>query len=337
MSKIFLTGMTAVHCSKEVNDRSLNFAGLMYQVLVSAGHDVTWGNPSVFMTKESLSNYDAVIVGVSPATSLSSNRIYGALAIIDDLWGDDKLSLYVDVPNVRQISTSFKSFSQVENVTKPFFSGRREYKLVVASKKILSKVTSASNKITNEEWVSTTLYPALPWKTSDLIRLPSNAKANLVKINLDSHILLPEPIPNEESVAKWACDNPSTKWVISLMPHLSLPVVPMRWDKKSYDEQIFNQISRSYASLICPDPKDGTYWNYQYIQSMNAGIPIATQWQESASVSDAWGVLASNIDVMSSSQREFLALAQRESYAKAIPSKKDSTYLLESSIGIRRT
>jgi len=70
---------------------------------------------------------------------------------------------------------------------------------------------------------------------------------------------------------------------------------------------------------------------------MNAGIPIATQWQESASVSDAWGVLASNIDVMSSSQREFLALAQRESYAKAIPSKKDSTYLLESSIGIRRT
>lgn len=336
MSKIFLTGMTAAHCSKEVNDRSLNFAGLMYQVLVSAGHDVTWGNPSVFMTKESLSDYDAVIVGVSPATSLSSNRIYGALSIIDDLWGDRKLSLFVDVPNVRQISTSFKSFSQSENTTKPFFSSRREYKLVVASKKILSRITSASHKITNEEWSNTTLYPTLPWKTLDLIRLPPNAKSNLVRINLDSHILVSEPIQNEESAPKWACDNPSSKWAVSLVPHLSLPIVPMRFDKKSNDEQVFTQISRSYGSLICPDPKDGTYWNYQYVQSMNAGVPIATQWQESASVSDAWGVLASNIDVMSSKQRDFLALAQRESYAKSIPSKDKSLHLLESSLGIRR-
>lgn len=338
MAKIFLTGMTSAHCSSDLNSRSLNFAGVMNKVLTLAGHTVVWGNPSVYMSKQQFSDYDAVIVGVSPATSLSSNRIYGALHLIEEFWGDDKLTLFVDVPTVSQIASSFKSFSlNKESVTKPFFSSRKEYDSVAGNEQIFEKVFSASKRLGNDDWANNTIYPSLPWKTRSLIKLGSNAKSRLFKVNLDSYLLSDYEIEGAiEKVEKWVCDQPKSKWATKIQSHLSLPVVPMKWEKKIDDDQVFNQIARSSAVLICPDQRDGTYWNYQYIQAMNAGVPIATQWQESYSMSDSWGVLASNIDVMDESQRKFLAMAQKESYSKTIPNKELSLYLLERVIGVRK-
>jgi regulator of sigma D len=338
MAKIFLTGMTSAQCSSELNNRSLNFAGVMNKVLTSAGHTVAWGNPSVYMSKEQFSEYDAVIVGVSSATSLSSNRIYGALRLINDFWGDEKLTLFVDVPTVSQITASFKSFSlSEESFTKPFFSSRKEYDSVTGNKEIFDKVFSAARRLGNEDWANNTIYPSLPWKTRSLIKLSDSAKSRLFKVNLDSYLLSNQTLDlDTEKVAKWVCDQPNSKWSVAVQNHLLLPVVPMKWEKKIDDAQVFSQIARSSAALICPDQRDGTYWNYQYIQAMNAGVPIATQWQESYTVSESWGVLASNIDVMDESERKFLAASQKESYSKAIPNQKLALYLLERVIGVRK-
>lgn len=338
MAKIFLTGMTSAHCSSDLNSRSLNFAGVMYKVLTLAGHNVVWGNPSVYMSKQQFSDYDAVIVGISPATSLSSNRIYGALHLIKEFWGDEKLTLFVDVPTVSQITASFKSFSlSEESFTKPFFSSRKEYDSVTGNREIFDKVFSAAQRLGNEDWANNTIYPSLPWKTRSLIKLSTSAKNRLFKVNLDSYLLSDEALNLEtEKIEKWVCDQPSSKWAVNIQEHLALPVVPMKWEKKIDDAQVFSQIARSSAALICPDQRDGTYWNYQYIQAMNAGVPIATQWQESYTVSESWGVLASNIDAMNDNQRNFLAMAQKESYSKAVPNQELALYLLERVIGVRK-
>jgi hypothetical protein len=159
----------------------------------------------------------------------------------------------------------------------------------------------------------------------------------LFKVNLDSYLLSDEALNLEtEKIEKWVCDQPSSKWAVNIQEHLALPVVPMKWEKKIDDAQVFSQIARSSAALICPDQRDGTYWNYQYIQAINAGIPIATQWQESYTVSESWGVLASNIDAMNDNQRNFLAMAQKESYSKAVPNQELALYLLERVIGVRK-
>lgn len=337
MAKIFLTGMTSAHCSSDLNNRSLNFAGVINKVLTLAGHTVVWGNPSVYMSKKQFSDYDAVIVGVSPATSLSSNRIYGALHLIEEFWGDDKMTLFVDVPTVSQITSSFKSFSaSKEYLTKPFFSKRKEYDSVLGSQEIFDKVFSSARRLGSSSWANNTIYPALPWKTRSLIKLNDNAKIRLFKVNLDSYILSENDVSiYSEKINKWVCDQPRSKWAVKIQNHLSLPVVPMKWDKRIDDIQVMNQIARSSAVLICPDQRDGTYWNYQYVQAMNAGVPVATQWQESYTLSECWGVLASNIDAMDNNQRKSLAASQKQSYIKAIPNKELSLYLLERVIGVR--
>jgi hypothetical protein len=326
MSKVFLTGMSAPQASSSANQKSLSFAGVLNQVLTSAGHEVTWASPSVHMTMESLDKFDAVLVGVSPISSVGSNRVYGALSVINTLKDSDKLTLFVDAPNTSQIEPSLKStINNPESLVKSFFSYRKEYSNVVADKELLNAVISGANYLYTQDWV-TTIYPQLPWKSST--RLPSNAKKNLVGINLDSHLIVGEPIDADRR-PKWVIDNLSTPWAKNTMATLSLPNSLMKWNKGWTDSQVLEQISRSIGAVISPDKKDGTYWSYRYVQAMNTNTPVVTDWSESGVIGDAWNILATNIDTMSQDKRDLIATAQREIYLANIPSKQKAVETLQ--------
>lgn len=336
MSKIFLTGMSAPHASPSANSKSLSFAGVINKVLTDAGHDVTWASPSVYMTTESLDKFDAVIVGVSPITSVTANRVYGALNVIGRLWGSPKLHLLVDAPNASQIDVSLRSvFTNPENLTKPFFSFRKEHSNVLADQDIKTFLLSVVGLLLSGEWGST-IYPKLPWKSFDSVKLTPNAKKNLVGISLDSH-LITDVVSSTEKAIKWCVDNPNADWTKSVVATLTVPNAPMKWNKGSSDLEVAEQISRSIGALIAPSKKDGTWWSYRYIQSLNAGIPIATDWQESRIIGEAWSVLASSIDTMSPSKRDLIAAAQYESYVANILTKEESLATLEQVLKISRS
>ena len=321
MSKIFITGMSAPQVSPNANSRSLSFAGLLNSVLIDAGHEVTWGDPSVHMTEESLNTFDSVLVGIAPLTSVGSNRAYGALHVINKLWDSGKLTLFVDSPNTSQIEVSLKAISNNhDNLVKPFYSYRKEYDFVSSDVLAKGSVLMGIERLMGDEWV-TTIYPALPWKANNQIKLPANAKVNLHSVNLDAYLLNKEP-SDADRREKWVVDAPNSPWAKDTVQTLSLPQSPMKWNKGWTDEQVFEQICRSIGVLISPDKKDGTWWSYRYVQAINSGTPIVTEWKESHSIGDAWGILASNIDSMSQSKRDLIATAQRESYVANIPSKK---------------
>ena len=326
MSKVFLTGMSAPQASPSANQKSLSFAGVLNQVLTSAGHEVTWASPSVYMTRESLDKFDAVLVGVSPISSVGSNRVYGALSVINTLKDSDKLTLFIDAPNTSQIEPSLKSVVNTpDSLTKSFFSYRKEYSNVIADKDLLSSVMAGVNYLYTQDWV-TTIYPQLPWKSST--KLPSNAKKNLVGINLDSHLIANEPVEADRR-PKWVIDNLSTPWAKNTMATLSLPNSLMKWNKGWTDSQVLDQISRSIGAVISPDKRDGTYWSYRYSQAMNTNTPVVTDWVESHVLGDAWNVLATNIDTMSQDKRDLIATAQREIYLANIPSKQKAVETLQ--------
>jgi len=326
MSKVFLTGMSAPQASPSANQKSLSFAGVLNQVLTSSGHEVTWASPSVYMTKESLDKFDAVLVGVSPISSVGSNRVYGALSVINYLRDSNKLTLFVDAPNTSQIEPSLKSVTNnPENLTKTFFSYRKEYSNVIADKDLLNSVLSGVNYLYAQDW-ATTIYPQLPWKSST--RLPSNAKKNLVGINLDSHLISSTPIEADRR-PKWVIDNLSTPWAKNTMATLSLPNSLMKWNKGWTDAQVLDQISRSIGAVVAPDKKDGTYWSYRYVQAMNTNTPVVTDWSESHALGDAWNILATNIDTMSQDKRDLIATAQREIYLANVPSKQKAVETLQ--------
>ena len=104
MSKILITGMSASHASDKTNLRSLSFAGVIKLVLEQQGHEVVQVNPEVSWNLKDLEQYDSVLVGLSPITSLSANHVYGALSVIDVLLDSPKLRLFIDAPEPGKIT-----------------------------------------------------------------------------------------------------------------------------------------------------------------------------------------------------------------------------------------
>jgi len=334
MSKIFITGMSAQHASPSSNQKNLNFAGVLDLVLHTSGHEFTWASPSIYMTKESLDKYDLVLVGICPITSVGANRVYGALSVIEQLWGDPKLKFFVDGPSQSQIDISFRStLSNPETLVKSFFSYRKEYSNVVSEPETQARLVKAISLLVSEDW-NTTITPALPWSGFDSVRLTKNAKANLHLVNLDSYLITEEPTEIEK-IEKWSVDSYSSKWAKSVVSTIGLPHSLMKWSKGWGDDQIFSQISRSIGAIIGPDQKDGTWWSYRYIQALNSYTPVVTDWQESQKLGFEWAMLAPSIESIPATNRRLLAIAQREIYLASVDNKDKATSKLENVLGVR--
>jgi hypothetical protein len=315
------------------NGRSLSFAGLIYRALTEDGHEVTWADPSVTYTKASLLNkFDAVLVGVSPITSLSANRVYGALSIIDHLWGSEQLTLFIDAPQVNQINFSLKAIQTTPgNFAKSFFSNRKEYSAVSSDEKLQQRLLKCVDKMVYTQW-PTVMYPALPWSSTEKIKelLPEGV-TSLVGINLDSYII-EDRVPAEERRSKWVVDLYKNSWVEATLKTLVSPHAPMKWNKGWTDVQVLEQIDRSMACLIAPHKREGSWWTTRFAQALSSLTPVVTDWKESSQIGPEWSLLAAHVESLSESQRLEVASSQRSSYLQNIPSKSHAVAILSGTI-----
>jgi hypothetical protein len=335
MSKILITGMSASHSSEKANLRSLSFAGVMKLVLEQQGHEVIQENPEVSWNTKDLEQYDSVLVGISPLTSLSANHVYGALSVIDVLLDSPKLHLFIDAPEPAKITASLRAMVKTpDNLTKPFYSYRKGFSSATQPN-MLENLLDVIDRLLNKQW-PTTLYPSLPW--TDEIKhvadcLPEGADNSLVGINLDSYLISTQDMIEIERRDKWVVENYSTKWVKSTTSTLTHPTVPMKWNKAWTDEQVSTQISSGLGALI-PPYSSSTWWSYRYIQCMNNLTPIATDWKESQLIGSSWTHLASSIESMSQEERIRLAKDQRDSYIINIPTRRDAAINLSQALDL---
>lgn len=335
MSKILITGMSAPHASVDANRRSLSFAGVLLHVLEQQGHDVLQMDPEVSWNTKDFEEYDVVLVGISPLTSLSANRVYGALSVIDVLLESPKLRLFIDAPEPTRITASLRAMMKTpDNMTKPFYSYRKGF-AHASQPSVLENLLDVVEFLLSEKW-PITLYPSLPWqdKISVTSQLPDGAQDSLVGINLDSYLLSNQDTLDVERRDKWVVDSFSTSWVKSTVATLDNPTVPMKWNKGWTDDQVFDQITRGIGALVTPHVVGGTWWSYRMIQCMNACTPIATEWKESGSLGDEWMYLASRIESLSLEERTAFAIKQRELYANAVPSRRDAAVHLVDALGL---
>lgn len=324
MAKIFLTGMTASQASSKANKKSLAFAGVLERALVENGNDVTWSDPSVNMTANDLEQFDVVLVGLSPVTSMSANRVYGALSVIDVMWTSPKLTLFIDTPNVSQIPVSFTAMlSKPENFIKSFYSYRKEYKQVSENQELASRLLSIISRLSDGVWPNT-IYPSLPWKKDrDSLKLPKQSLASISPVNLDSYLLCEPVIDDSIRREKWLIDH-ATEWTKKVVSNLSFATFPMKWNKGNTDLEVFEQMSRSAGVIVTSHKKDGTWWSHRYIQALNAGTPIITDWQESQAIGPEWALLASSIESIPQGARNLVSKAQMELYKSSILSRENS-------------
>lgn len=336
MSKVLLTGMSAPQASRKSNNRTLSFAGAIEKSLRAVGHDVVWETPSMEWTKDYLDQFDSVVVGVSPLTSLSANYCYGGLHVIGELLGDKKLTLLVDSPQPGQLEASLKTiFGSPEALTKDFYVNRRGFQQAndaVTRTRLLGTV----EYLLNSTW-PTTIYPSLPWHELDVIKakFSDNASRSIVGVNVDAE-LISDVATSRERRLKWSADTLDSPWAKKVISTLIYPVSPMKWHKGWEDKLVEDQIGRSTGVLISPHKKDGTWWTYRYIQALNTATPVATLWTEAVSLDESWGNLAANIETLSQAERDTIANRQRESYVAGILPLSEARVKLQKTLGITK-
>ena len=328
--KILITGMSASQASLRTNTKTLGFAGALHNVLTANEDEVVLRDPDIKWTLDDLKDYSVVIVGVAPITSLAASKSYGALHVIDLLSDDPRLRLMVDAPYPSQIAASLRAvLSNPGNLTKDFYAFRQGYQLA-ATESVSKRLLGTVDRLLNGAWTDT-IYPSLPWQNRGDIAatLPPGATAKLNGINLDSWLVSNKPIESAETVNKWVADNTTSTWTKKTHKTLAFPVVAMKHNKAMSDEEVGQQIGRSVGSLITPH-RDGTWWTYRYIQSLNHAVPVVTEWKESQAIGTAWSTLGATVESMSPEQRKDLAWNQLAEYLSVVPRRDNAVQELRS-------
>lgn len=317
--------MSSAHTSPKVHASSLGFFGVLNAALTTdEANTVVWQAVDVASTKADFDKYDAIFVGITAPTSVSANKAYGALHLINLMFDSPKLHLVVDSPQLWQIEQSLASVTRnPASLFKPFYSKRSGYELAKLDPQTYVDVC---NKLLTGDW-PTTIYPGLPWKssTSVLDNLPKGASNHLVALNFDSLYISDDVSYSFDRDEVWAVDTIDTEWAQKAIHSVSNDIELVRQSKQETDRDALNRIQNSAGLFVSPQKrKGGTWWTYRYIQALNSETPVATEWRDSGAIGPEWAVLPSQLEDMAPIQRALLASHQREAYVKNIPSKEEA-------------
>lgn len=317
--KVLFTGMGSNHCSRPSNT---TFFTVLADA-VSEHADVIWASPSLSWTKKDLEQFDSIIFGFIAPTSLSANKIFGALHLLGLMFDSPKLKIVIDSPQMWQYKNSVKALKRDPGILFSSFYSKREGYLQASKNR--STIELAVEKMDGDDWPRI-IYPSLPWidnhKVASVIDFVGADQ--LTGINLDSFLINPEP-PRIGRKDVWSVENPKSSWLFDLEKVLSFPRVPTKSGRKTDDDYALAIVKNSAGLIIPPqERKAGTWWNYRMYQALNTGTPVATYWQETYKFDPSWAVLAYNIEDYDAAGRQMLANSQRSSYLKAIPTQEEA-------------
>lgn len=339
MANVLITGMTAPQSSRSLNARSLSFTGAVSLILEDAGHSVNWIEPSVFLSKKDLRDYDVILLGIAPLLSITSSKAYGVLHMINVLSKDSRVRYLIDSPEPARITFNLRAVQRdYSQLTKEFYRLRKHYREAVDNETINKSIAAGVNHLTASEW-PTTVYPAMPWSIDAEVaaKMPENAGTSLVGIHADA-FLVEEKISRIDSqkIRRWLIDTDKTKWSTSTTSSLRFPHTPMKTRRSSTDTDVFEDISSSIGTLLSPSIDGLVWWSYRWAQSMNAMTPIASDWKVTGSIGNAWSHLAAGIEEMSYIDMYELSVSQKAEYLDSLPSRGTVKQTLETSLGIEK-
>jgi hypothetical protein len=318
--KVLITGSTSPQASAKTAGRIPTFATLMAHSLISQGIHTELVEPTPAITEEVINEFDYVLVGIAPPTSLSANRLYPAFAIANRALRSGKLLIFIDAPEPYKIQASLKSCHlNVSDLQKDFYRMRKFYHDFVEQEDFQREVYDFIDFLYTQPWPAV-LFPAFPWSTDEPIRKALPNAEHLIPINLDSELLSLERISHDLDSEKtyWTCDAPQTRWAKKVSRTLVHPVFPNRRRRWDAEDVTLGRMRKSVGTLVSLYRSDEVWWSPALAQSLSVGVPVATDWRKSQMLGPEWGFLASSIESMSTGERFELAIAQRDFYVGAV-------------------
>lgn len=327
--KLLLTGSTAAHVSARKNAVSATFTRLVHDAVVSAGHEVTWVEPSVHMSREYIAGFDSVLVGMAPPNSTAAHRIYGALSVIEHANNIGNLHLMVDAPEPKKVWAGIRAIhNKPDELTKDFYAKRKEYQ-AAREPDILARLLSAIRDLYLLPWPKT-IYPALPWISFPSVSayVPRTSSRNLVGINLDEMLIVNGLLPENLDPDYWAADQPSSAWTLAMKRTLHHSVVPTSLSRQDDDTAVRARMSTSIGCLVSTYRHGDPWWSPALAQALSVAVPVATDWRLSSSLGPSWSILPATMEEMTPGERFNLSYQQRDTYLSGGLPLPDSVGLL---------
>lgn len=331
--KILITGSTSSQYSSKSDERIPTFTGFVNTSLLETGHSVLWQEPSLEMTKDWLDQFDKIIVGVSSPSSLSANRIYGALSVINYAKELDKLILLLDAPEPYKLWSGIRAiYNKPSELMKPFYIKRYEYLDVVNNDEAHRLVNTVVDLYKNQ-W-PTTLYPSNPWITSDVLtkNIPNLDTDNAHGLCFDSFILQDIPRLNLNYEDYWCVDQQNTRWSKNISKTLAKPVIPVRDHKWQSHSDALARLDSSLGMIISVYKNSEPWWSVMLSHALLLEIPVVTEWRNTSFLGDEWAFIPAEIEDMSPVERNSLAKRQKNIYIESMPNANEVLKKLENSI-----
>lgn len=328
--KVLITGCTAQQASRLHVERTPTFSNLLVRSFQDAGVEAHLASPRLDWDEEFLSQFNLVIVGIAPTTSISANKIYPAFITAEKARNIGNLALLLDAPESFKLLPSFRAWSDKETTLKSFYDRRKNYSDVAKDETLQDQLKSFISYLCEDPW-PTTFYPAFPWSTKDsMIKNISNLDSEaLCGISVDLYVLLqPAKVKNfYASDEYWTCDsmNPFGKEQQKL---LTKPVLPTRSSIWENENDTLSRIRESLGTLIATYRGDESWWSPALAQSLSQGVPVVHNWRSTGYLGNEWLNLASTVEGMNVSDREELAYSQKQSYLNQLPEQEETSNIL---------
>jgi hypothetical protein len=331
--KILITGSTPSQCSLKTSKRVPTFAGLIAENLSSSKVQIEFSLPQLGWEDDYLKSFDAILVGVSPITSVAANSVYPALHTAYRAEKMGKLFLFIDAPEPHKIKASLASFEKGNvDLFKPFHQGRRDYDKVSEDPKIMRQIEVFCQRLQSSKW-PTTLYPWMPWVPPEQVQrhLPNIPEGGVHGVSVDSY-LMKKPYIEKSLVPResdyWVYDNNKTKWSRRSQESLRFPAIPMKEGRFSSSQESSQRLSGALGSLVTPYRSDEMWWTPLPALSLNLGVPVVSDWRVTKTLGGSWNYLPAAVEDMTNAERFGLALSQRSSYMEMLDSKKDTNEMI---------
>lgn len=329
--RVLITGCSAQQASNKHAQRTPTFASLLVRAFTDAGVVADHVEPSISYTEEQLSEYDLVIVGITPPTSIAANKIYPAFSMAAKARKIGNLALMIDAPDSMKIHPSLKScYSDPSSFYKEFYNRRKNYSEVVEDLKLQEEIQGFVAFLMEEKW-PTTFYPVFPWSTKKFAEyLPNLDEEKLVPVSVDSYLILQAPVAQNyyETKKYWTCDGLQTPFGTSITKMLRHSVGPTRENRWEPQVETLERIRGSIGTLVVTHRNDQSWWSPVLAQSLSQNVPVVHDWKITHHIDPAWSHLATNIEDMDSGERLDVAFNQKQSYLKHLPSHEETSQRL---------
>ena len=321
--KILITGCTAQQSSQRAAERYPTSGALMKYALESQGVEVDFKDPSIDTSQEELSQYDLVLLGIAPPTSLGASRLYGAFSTGNKARKNGNLALFLDSPEPHKVYAGIKSCSvDTKRLSKSFYSARKGYKEYVSDPRVEREVDDFLYYLHNGVWPHT-FYTALPWSYPDEVQkdIPNIPIHKIIPMNFDSIIMTASgeaDKPSDVQPNYFVSDSPNTVWMKKLRKQLVSEVVPAKAGKWDDVHSVQWRIKKSLGTIAPIYRSNHAWWTATVPLSLGLGVPVVTDWNKSKSLGESWTFLASGIESLSGEERAIVAAQQAEDYRSTV-------------------